>query len=59
MSTQVEPSRVLVHEAVTHQVNGTPFSEGIRDGVHAEIRTGSRVTRGPVLRSDRHEPAAN
>ncbi len=46
MSTQEEPSRVLVHEAVTHQVNGTPFREGIRDGVHAEIRTESRVTRG-------------
>ncbi len=46
MSAQVAPSRVLVFEAVTHQVNGTPFSEGIRDGVHAGIRTGSRVTRG-------------
>ncbi len=46
MSTQAEPSRVSVEEAVTHQVNGTPVSEGIRDGVHAEIRTESRVTRG-------------
>ena len=46
MSTQVEPFRVSVQEAVTHEGNGTPFSEGIRDGVHTEIRTGSRVTRG-------------
>ncbi len=45
MSTQVEPSRVSVQEAVTREVNGTPLSEGICDGVHAEIRTESRVTR--------------
>ena len=45
MSTQAEPFRVSVQQAVTHEVNGTPISEGVRDGVHTEIRTGSRVTR--------------
>jgi hypothetical protein len=46
MSTQVETVRVSVKEAVTHEVNGTPFGQGIRDGMRAEIRTESRVTRG-------------
>ncbi len=46
MSTQVETLRISVTEAVTHEVNGTPFGEGIGDGERAEIRTKSRVTRG-------------
>ena len=46
MSTQVETFRGSVEEAVTHEVNGAPFGEGIRYGVHAEIRTEPRVTRG-------------
>ncbi len=45
MSTHVETPPVRVEEAVTHEVNGTPLGDGIRDGVHAGNRTRSRVTR--------------
>jgi hypothetical protein len=58
MSTQVETPRVSAAEAVTREMTGTPFGEGIRGGVHADIRTESRGDSRPVLRPDRHAPAA-
>jgi hypothetical protein len=35
LAQQAKPSRVPVHEGVTRGVDGMPFREGIRDGVHA------------------------